>query len=150
MLFDKAQEVGFLDEIDLRSFQGFTGDRMPVHIIEAVFLDKLSGIDDSENMLLTQAGGLNQLDLSGAEDINAVARLAFVEDRLMFIVDEEFLDLEEVFKLFAGQIAQIAQAFHDTVTAILDRWSLFHDTISETAVSILGVRKACQIYEALS
>ena len=94
---------------------------MPVHIIEAIFLDELSGIDDSENMLLTQAGGLNQFDFPGAEDINAVARLAFIEDRLMFIIDEEFLDLEEVFKFFAGQIAQIAQTFHDTVTAILDQ-----------------------------
>jgi hypothetical protein len=123
---------------------------MPVHIIEAVFLDELSGIDDSENMLLTQAGGLIQFDLPGAEDINSVTRLAFIEDRLMLIVNEEFLNLEEVFKLIAGQIAQIAQAFHDTVTAILDQQALFHDTIPEIVGSILGVRKACQIYEVLS
>jgi hypothetical protein len=81
---------------------------VPVHIIDAVFLDKLSGVYQPENLLLTQAGGLNQLDLAGAKNINAVAGLAFIENGLMFFIDEEFLDLEKVFKRFAGQIAQIA------------------------------------------
>ena len=129
MLIDQVEKVFFFNEIYLGTLQGFAGNRMAVHIIEAVFFDKFPGVDNSEDLLLAQAEGLNQFYLPGAENIDAVAGFALVEDRLMFIIDKEFLGLEEVLNRFASQIAQIAQAFHDAIAAILDKQTIFHHTI---------------------
>jgi hypothetical protein len=123
------REIAFLvDDADLRGLQCLARHFMKGSIPEYVFLDQLPGAQDPDDLPLASRRRTSQLDLARAQQIEAQAHMAFVEDGLVRRVIEGAFDFLKFAEVVSFDIAQHHLLAKRAGVAILDETGLpFHD-----------------------
>ena len=79
---DEAHELGVLQREQVRGGHGRGGGRARARVEQGQLTDDLAGAQDREEVLAAVGRGVTELDLAGQQDVQAVAAVALVEERL--------------------------------------------------------------------